>query len=227
MRPVRRGGKLARMEPTQRVTAARRAAIVWLAAAVIAADQLSKHWARTQLPAGKEVPLTSFFGWHYVLNPGAAFGWLRARPEVLTWVAIGATVVVFIAALRLRVWRPHLAAGLALVFGGAAGNLIDRFHAGHVTDFIDIHVGRFSWPEFNVADIGVSAGAILIAIYLYRGGPARAIETGTPADSDTAALATPDEETAGEATSEPSADTPLDAAALGSPGEAHALTDQG
>ena len=179
---------------SHRVTAARRAAIFWLAVLVIAADQVTKHWARAQLPPGKPVPVTSFFGWHYVTNPGAAFGWLRARPEALTWVAIAATVIVFIAALRLRVWRRFLAAGLAFVFGGAAGNLIDRFHAGHVTDFIDFHVGRFSWPEFNVADIAVSVGAILIAAHLYTSGAQRALELEPGPDVGDAAAPTRDDE---------------------------------
>ncbi len=67
--------------------------------------------------------------------------------------------------------RRYLAVGLAMVLGGAAGNLVDRLARGHVVDFIKLHAGSFAWPDFNVADIGVTVGALLVAGYLYFGLP--------------------------------------------------------
>ena len=137
-----------------------------------ALDVFSKWWAEAgllpqRLPhsvAGEWLRLT------LVYNPGAAFG-LQVGPQS-RWVFMGLTVVALGILGRLYlntrdgdVWRT---ASLALVCGGALGNLIDRVRSDHgVVDFIDIGMGASRWPTFNVADVAVSIGAVLLAGVLW------------------------------------------------------------
>ena len=73
-------------------------------------------------------------------------------------------------------WTPRLAgAGLALLAGGAAGNLLDRLIHGAVTDFVELHAGSFYWPAFNLADSAITVGAALLVIELFRGDSRRAV----------------------------------------------------
>ena len=143
----------------------------WMAVAalVVIADQVTK-WAIIEWVALYErVPLNSFINLTHQRNTGAAFsiladagGWQRIFFVVL------ATVVSAIIAVWL--WRIRhdrltvLSAGLALVLGGAIGNLIDRVNYGYVTDFIQVWFGDWAYPSFNIADVGISIGAALLII---------------------------------------------------------------
>jgi signal peptidase II len=106
---------------------------------------------------GRLLPLT------LVMNPGLAFGMLGGMPEALRWMvgllSIGAIVVLAVLAARLLptggIWT-RLALGL--IFGGAAGNLIDRVRFGAVVDFLDFYWRDYHWPAFNVADSAITVG---------------------------------------------------------------------
>lgn len=139
----------------------------WLAvsAAVIAADLATKAWITHAFAAGEAHAVTSFFSLVLVYNTGAAFsfladagGWQRWFFTLLT-VAIS---VVLVVALR----RPHAGRvvpfALALVLGGALGNLWDRVTLGHVIDFVLVHWNEHAFPAFNVADSGISVGVALL-----------------------------------------------------------------
>jgi signal peptidase II len=144
---------------------------MWLiiAAVIAIADQLTK-WAIIEwIPLYDKVPLNSFINLTHQKNPGAAFSFLADAGGWQRWffVALSSVVSVVIAVWLWRIRRDGqtlLSAGLALVLGGAIGNLIDRILLGHVTDFIQVWFGSWAFPSFNVADAGISVGAALLII---------------------------------------------------------------
>lgn len=107
-------------------------------------------------------------------NRGIAFGLFSdggGEWRSLALIAVSAAILAFVASL---LWQPGrqgglVRAALALVLGGAAGNLYDRILHGAVTDFIDLHLGRYHWPAFNVADSAITIGAALLLADLWRG----------------------------------------------------------
>ena len=144
-------------------------AVPWFlaAAAVVVADRLSKWAALAGLRVGENVEVTGFFNLVLVFNRGAAFSFLADAPG---WQAPFFIAVALVAAVIVSwmLWRNPgkrlLCAGLALILGGALGNLWDRVAYGHVVDFLDFHAMGWHWPAFNVADSAISVGAgILIA----------------------------------------------------------------
>jgi signal peptidase II len=149
---------------------------LWLSATVIALDQLSKWWALHALaPAGfPHSVIPGLLHWTVAFNRGAAFsfladgsGWQRWFFVVLA-VLISTVLVVWLARTARRDWRTAMP--LALIIGGAIGNVIDRLHAGQVTDFIQVYYHQWSYPVFNLADSGITVGAVmLIAFGLFSG----------------------------------------------------------
>jgi signal peptidase II len=146
---------------------------LWLAVAVIAADQITKELATAYLTLHDPVPVVPFFNLTLMHNTGAAFsflansgGWQRWFFVVLA-VAISAGIVVWLK--RLGPGQTWLAVALALVLGGALGNVWDRLLLGYVVDFIDIYYGTWHWPAFNVADSAITVGAIMLIIDALRG----------------------------------------------------------
>ena len=139
-----------------------------LSAAIVAADQLTKWlvlgYFENRYP---RVELTGFFNLVLVFNKGAAFslfaqaaGW---QTPLLAAFALAAAVIVSVLIVR----NPHrglLCFGLALILGGAVGNLIDRVRFGHVVDFLDFHALGWHWPAFNVADSAISVGAVILIL---------------------------------------------------------------
>ncbi len=142
---------------------------VIIAAVIAIADQLTK-WAIIEwISLYDKVPLNSFINLTHQKNPGAAFSFLADAGGWQRWffVALSSVVSVVIAVWLWRIRRDGqtlLSAGLALVLGGAIGNLIDRILLGHVTDFIQVWFGSWAFPSFNVADAGISVGAALLII---------------------------------------------------------------
>jgi signal peptidase II len=141
------------------------------AVVVLVLDQLTKIIARHYLSYGesREV-IPGFFSLTLVRNTGGAGGVLPS----LTPLLIVITIVVIYAIVKLRSQRsrsPLLAYALGLLLGGAIGNLIDRLRSGYVTDFLDLGVvmsGKpYNWPTFNVADIGITVGMLLLIHYIY------------------------------------------------------------
>ena len=143
----------------------------WMAVAalVVVADQVTK-WAIVEWVALYErIPLNSFINLTHQRNTGAAFSFLADAGGWQRWFFVTLASIVSLV-LIVWLWRIRrqghvvLAAGLALVLGGAVGNLIDRILLGYVTDFIQVWFGSWAFPSFNVADAGISVGAALLII---------------------------------------------------------------
>jgi signal peptidase II len=138
--------------------------------AVIVLDQWTKWLVELHLPEGVQVVVPGLFNLTHVRNTGVAFGlfavhgvdtgssWLLTGLGLVALAAVG--VYFGLASPRER----SLLVALALVVGGAVGNLIDRVSSGAVTDFIDVYVGTHHWPSFNVADSAISIGIVLLAV---------------------------------------------------------------
>ena len=141
------------------------------AAAIVAADQLTKWLVLARFAPGERVELTGFFNLVLVFNKGAAFSFLATAPgwqtPRLSAFALAAALVVSVLLLRSRE-RRLFSAGLALILGGAVGNLIDRLRFGHVVDFLDLHAAGWDWPAFNVADSAITVGAALLILDGFR-----------------------------------------------------------
>ncbi len=148
---------------------------LWLALAVAIADQGSKLLAEHWLAIHEPVAVFPFFNLFLTYNTGAAFSFLRDAGGWQRWLfaALSVGVSVFIVAWLRRIPRDQqwLACALALVLGGAAGNLVDRLFraSGGVVDFIDVYYGTWHWPAFNVADSAISIGAVMLLWSAVRG----------------------------------------------------------
>jgi signal peptidase II len=139
---------------------------------IVALDLITKLMAQRMLPPYRPVPvLGDFFRLTYIYNPGAAFGLHLgdASRFIFLGLALVAVVILFLMYRstpvqdRLRLWA------ITLVTGGAIGNVVDRIRSPRgVVDFFDFGIGDLRWPVFNIADIAVTCGAILLAISLWR-----------------------------------------------------------
>ena len=145
--------------------------MVWMAVAlvVVLVDQVTK-WAIIQyIPLYGKVPLYDFINLTHQQNRGAAFSFLAGQDGWQRWffVVLASGVSAFIGVWLWRLERQApmiLAAGLALVLGGAVGNLIDRIRLGYVTDFIQVLFPGWAFPSFNVADSAITVGAACLII---------------------------------------------------------------
>jgi signal peptidase II len=148
-----------------------RAAYLFAASAVYMADQATKAWAVQRLKTGEVVGVIGgLVHLSYAENPGIAFGRLQEGGEFGRWMLAGlaATAVVGLLLYFFRTKRTddRLLGAIALLLAGVAGNLTDRVRLGHVIDFIDVFIGSFQWPTFNVADAAICTGAALLALDL-------------------------------------------------------------
>lgn len=138
---------------------------LWVSLAVVVADRLSKMWMSSSFAYGEVREITPFFNLVLAHNTGAAFSFLADAGGWQRWfftivaVAISAAIVVM---LRRHRGGPLLALALALVLGGALGNLYDRVTLGYVVDFVQLHARGYYWPAFNVADSAISVGVALL-----------------------------------------------------------------
>lgn len=138
------------------------------AASVIAIDQLTKAVITEKLfMYGTHKVIDGFFNLVYVMNPGAAFGFLSRTPELFRYsFFIGITVLAMLLIIYYLVKSGNekaiITLSLALIFGGAVGNLIDRIRFGAVVDFLDFYIGNWHWPAFNAADSAITVGAALM-----------------------------------------------------------------
>ena len=141
---------------------------LWLSAAVIGLDQLSKVMASRMLDLHQPVPVMPFLNLTLTHNTGAAFSFLSDAGGWQRWFFTGLTIVVAIIIVvwltRLKAGLRWLAAALSLVLGGALGNLWDRLVIGAVVDFIDVYYGTWHWPAFNVADSAICVGAVMLVV---------------------------------------------------------------
>jgi signal peptidase II len=144
--------------------AGRRRLEIWLPLLIVAADQLSKAAIRATLPLHQSVTiLPGFMDFTHVRNTGAAFGILNLaefpfKTTVIALVATAALIAVGLYAASLAHHQLVARIGLALIIGGAAGNLLDRIVAGYVVDFVDVYWGPHHFWAFNVADSAISVG---------------------------------------------------------------------
>jgi signal peptidase II len=155
-------------------------ALPWfaLAAALVIVDRMSKLAVLAAFAPGERLELTGFLNLVLVFNRGAAFSFLAAASgwQTLLFGAIALIAALVVSWLILRApGRRLLCSGLALILGGALGNLIDRLLYGHVVDFVDLHAFGWHWPAFNVADSGITVGAGLVLLegFLHQSGGAR------------------------------------------------------
>jgi len=137
-----------------------------LALLLLAVDQATKLWAAGTLDYGMPVAVLPFFNLTLVHNTGAAFSFLA---DAGGWQRVFFIVVSGVVSLVLAVWLWRLprdarllGIALALVLGGALGNLVDRVAYGYVIDFLDFHAAGWHWPAFNVADSAISCGVVLL-----------------------------------------------------------------
>jgi signal peptidase II len=145
-----------------------------LAGFIIVRDQVTKHWVLQAFAVHEVKEITSFFNMLLVFNKGAAFslladagGWQRTL-----FIAIAIVASIWIGWLLRRHAQDRVfCLALALILGGALGNVIDRIVIGAVVDFLDFHAGGWHWPAFNVADIGISCGAMLLVYDAFRTKP--------------------------------------------------------
>ncbi len=154
----------------------------WLVAAVVVAlDLVTKRWAETSLALYQPVQVVGdWVRWRLLYNPGAAFG-LHLGPWsrwIFLVIAIVAVVVLYRLARSSSGTDMVRQVSLGAVTGGAIGNLVDRIRGPQgVVDFIDVGVDATRWPTFNIADIGVSCGAVVLAVSLWREDSQRAAST--------------------------------------------------
>ncbi|MGC8517468.1 MAG: signal peptidase II [Steroidobacteraceae bacterium] len=148
---------------------------LWLSLAVIALDQASKAWVVRHLSFHVATPVLPVLDLTLAYNSGAAFSFLADQSGwqrwVLTALALGVAVLIVGYLGRLKARRQGLlCAALALILGGALGNLIDRLRLGYVVDFISAHWHGHYFPAFNVADSCITIGAALLLIDVLRDG---------------------------------------------------------
>jgi signal peptidase II len=141
-----------------------------IALGIILLDRATKLVIIQTLRLGQGIPvIPGFFDIVFILNPGAAFGFLATLSDQVRnplFIFISILAVVLIVFYHTRYLRSHrlVSVALGLVLGGAVGNLIDRLYYGMVVDFLDVHAGPYHWPAFNVADSAISVGVSLMIL---------------------------------------------------------------
>jgi signal peptidase II len=141
---------------------------LWVTMIVLILDRVTKYLVQTYLIAYQPVPIFSFFNLTLAYNKGAAFSFLDKSSGWQGWmfggISILASVVILVWMSRLTSKQRWVSSSLALILGGALGNLSDRFLYGHVIDFLDFHLKTLHWPVFNVADSAICVGAVMLLL---------------------------------------------------------------
>jgi len=141
---------------------------LWLSLLVVGFDQLTKIWISATLALYESIPVLPFFDLRLLHNEGAAWSFLATAGGWQRWflsgLAIFVTGILIVWLSRTQRQQYWLASALALVIGGAVGNVIDRLIYGYVIDFIDIYYQGWHWPAFNIADSAISIGVVLLLI---------------------------------------------------------------
>ncbi len=149
---------------------------IWLSLAgfIIVLDQISKLWISSHFTYGESIHVTDFFNLVLAHNSGAAFSFLSDAGGWQRWmfsaIAVAASIWI-VRLLRQHAQQTLFCLALALVLGGALGNLIDRVAYGYVVDFLDFHWSTSHFPAFNVADSAISVGAALMILDSFRKKP--------------------------------------------------------
>ena len=128
---------------------------------VVALDQITKYLALTYINPYDSFKILPFLHLVLVTNKGAAFGMFKHIGSSF-FIAASVIAIIFVIYLLIRGKEDHL--GLSLILGGAIGNLVDRILYGSVVDFIDLSIGKYHWPAFNIADSALSVGVTIILL---------------------------------------------------------------
>ncbi len=146
---------------------------LWISLLVIILDQAAKQIAEAQLTPHQAVNLFPYFDWYLTYNTGAAFSFLANAGGWQRWLF---TVIAIVISIVIVQWIRKLpsedtltAASLCLILGGAIGNLIDRIYLGHVIDYIQVWLGSYPFPAFNIADASIFVGAALLILSSFSG----------------------------------------------------------
>jgi signal peptidase II len=141
---------------------------LWLSLLAIILDQASKLAIAGSMHLYQSIQIMPYFNLTYVHNTGAAFSFLSDAGGWQRWffagLALLISVVIAVWLARLKQHETLLAIALALVLGGAIGNLIDRLAYGYVIDFLDVYYQTWHWPAFNIADSAITLGVILMLV---------------------------------------------------------------
>lgn len=141
---------------------------IWLSVLVIVLDQATKWIASAYLEFHQLTPVMPYFDWYLAHNEGAAFSFLADQGGWQRWFLSGLTFIISVLILywlyTLENYRKYSAIAFSLILGGAIGNLIDRVSYGYVIDFIQVWLGDYPWPSFNIADSAIFVGAILLIV---------------------------------------------------------------
>jgi len=152
----------------------RRFWLLLLSALVILVDRLSKNWIVHRIRPGYDIPvIPGVFRLSHVLNTGAAFSMLENLPPNNVRLGLIAFSVVAAIIVFTLLWRSGrtinlTSVSLALILGGALGNLYDRIRFHHVVDFLAVRIYHYNWPDFNVADSCIVIGACLLLLEIFR-----------------------------------------------------------
>ena len=141
---------------------------LFLSLIILILDQITKTWVSSHLSFNQPINILPHFDLRLLHNTGAAWsiladqgGWQR---WFLSGLAIIVSIIIMVWLTRLNSKQRWLACALALILGGALGNVMDRIIYGYVVDFIDIYYQTWHWPAFNIADIAISIGAVMLLI---------------------------------------------------------------
>jgi signal peptidase II len=160
--------------PVTRKSPDRHLLLLMISALVIAADRVTKNWIIHRIRPGYDIPIIpGVFRLSHVLNTGAAFSLMEnLPPNGVRMGLIGFSIVaaVFVSVLLWRAGHTfsYASIALALILGGAIGNLYDRIRFHHVVDFLAVKIYHYNWPDFNVADSCIVIGACLLMIEIFR-----------------------------------------------------------
>ncbi len=152
----------------------RRPWLFLLSAVVIIADRLSKNWIVHRIRPGYDIPIIhGVFRLSHVINTGAAFSLLENAPPNAVRIglisfSVFAAVIVFFLLWQTGRTLTCTSVALALILGGALGNLYDRIPLHHVVDFLAVRIYHYNWPDFNVADSCIVIGACLLLLEIFR-----------------------------------------------------------
>ena len=141
---------------------------IWLTVVVVVIDQLTKYVASVSLEMYQPIAVMPMLNWTLMHNSGAAFSFLHDAGGWQRWffsvIAIAVSVVIVLWIKKLEKHEKWQAIALALILGGAIGNVVDRVWLGYVVDFIDVYYQHWHWPAFNIADSAILIGVAMIII---------------------------------------------------------------
>jgi signal peptidase II len=140
---------------------------------IVIIDQITKHIIKTSLNMYEAIPvIKGFFNIVFVENPGGAFGLFAGQSIFIRqfiFLFLSSVIAIFVLWFYKKICRDYfiLSCGIAMIFGGAVGNLIDRFRfEGKVVDFLDFYIKSYHWPAFNVADSAINIGMVILIYHI-------------------------------------------------------------